>query len=36
MAVESKDVKIAVISGLVLSVAILVIRAATKGIERKG
>ena len=36
MAIESKDVKIAAISGVVLALAIFVIRAATKGIERKG
>jgi len=35
MAIESKDLKVAVISGLVLGIAILVIRAATKGIERR-
>jgi len=35
MAIEERDVKIATISGLVLAVAILVIRATTKGIETK-
>ena len=33
MAIESRDVKVAAISGLVLAVAVLVIRAATKRLE---
>ena len=36
MAISEADVKIAAISGLVLAAAVLVIRATTKKIERKG
>lgn len=36
MAITKTDVKIATITGVILAVAVLVIRATTKGIERKG
>jgi len=36
MAIEKKDVKIAIITGLAIGIAALVIRSYAKSIERKG